>query len=54
MRRPGAPGWGLGAGLTIQPSKKVIVKKSKKGRPEPDLGCRAVDDDDEEFTRLSS
>jgi hypothetical protein len=33
---------GLGAGLTIQPRKKVIVKKSKKGRPGPDLGCRAI------------
>jgi hypothetical protein len=38
-RRPGPPGWGLGAGLTIQPCKKVIVTKPPKGRPRPALGC---------------
>jgi hypothetical protein len=31
--RPGPLGWGLGAGLTIQPCKKVIVTKLQKGRP---------------------
>jgi hypothetical protein len=33
---------GLGAGLTIQSRKKVIVKKPQKGRRGPDLGCRAI------------
>jgi hypothetical protein len=32
----------LGAGLTIQPCKKVIVTKLKKGRP-----CNDDDDDDD-------
>jgi hypothetical protein len=31
IRRPGPQGWRLGAGLTIQPRKKVIVKKPHKG-----------------------
>jgi hypothetical protein len=32
----------LGAGLTIQLCTKFIVTKTRKGRPGPDLGCRAM------------
>jgi hypothetical protein len=42
MLRPGPLGWGLGAGLTIQPCRKVIVMKPQNGRPGPDLGCRVI------------
>jgi hypothetical protein len=42
IRRLGPPGWGLGAGLTIQPCKKVIVTELQKWRPGPVLGCRAI------------
>jgi hypothetical protein len=42
IRRHGPPGWGLGAGVTIQPLKRVIVKKPQKGRPVPELDCRAI------------
>jgi hypothetical protein len=42
INTPGAPGWGLGAGLTIQPCKKIIVTKPQKGRSVPELGCRAI------------
>jgi hypothetical protein len=39
IRRPGPPSWGLSAGLTIQPHKKVIVKKfqQKLGGQGPNL-----------------
>jgi hypothetical protein len=42
IQRPGPPGWGLGAGLKIQPCKNVIVKNPQQERPGPDLGCRAI------------
>jgi hypothetical protein len=40
----GPPGWGLGAEVTNQHRKKVIVTKPQffYGRPGHDLGCRAI------------
>jgi hypothetical protein len=41
MRRPGPPGWGLGAGLTIQPCIKVTVKKPHKGDAMARIGLQS-------------
>jgi hypothetical protein len=41
MQRPGPPGWGLGAGLTIQPRKKFIVKEPQKGEARARLGLQS-------------
>jgi hypothetical protein len=48
IRRPGPPGWGLGAGLTIQPRKKVIVMKPPKGEARARPGLWPYDDDDDD------
>jgi hypothetical protein len=41
----------LGAGLTIQPSKKVIVKKpQKRGGQVPTWAVEPYDDDDDDYT----
>ena len=29
---PGLPGWGFGVGLTIPPSKKLVVTKDEQGK----------------------
>jgi hypothetical protein len=42
LDHPDLPGWGLGAGLTIQPCKKFIVTKPHKVRPGSELGYRAI------------
>jgi hypothetical protein len=34
---PGPPGWGFGVGLTTPHSKKVLLRKSNKGRSWIDL-----------------
>jgi hypothetical protein len=47
MQRPGSTGWGLGAGLTIQPCKKVIVKKPQIGGQGPNWAVEPYDDDDD-------
>jgi hypothetical protein len=39
------PVWGLGAGLTIQPRKKVIVKKPQRGGQGPNWAVEPYDDD---------
>jgi hypothetical protein len=38
MRRPDALGWGLGAGLIIQPCKKVIDTKPHKREARARIG----------------
>jgi hypothetical protein len=45
IRRPGPPGWGWGAGLTIQPRKKVIVTKLQRGGHDPIWAAEPYDDD---------
>jgi hypothetical protein len=47
MRRPGPPGWGLGAGLTIQLCKKLIVTKPHilRGIQGPNRAVEPYDDD---------
>jgi hypothetical protein len=34
---PGPPGWGFGVGLTTPHSKKILLRKSKKGKSRIDL-----------------
>jgi hypothetical protein len=46
--RPGPPGWGLGAGLTIQPRKKVTVTKPQSGGQGPIWAVEPYDDDDDD------
>jgi len=31
-RHPGPPGWGFGVGLTVPANKKLLLRKSNKGK----------------------
>jgi hypothetical protein len=44
----GPPGWGLDVRLTTPPQKKILLRNRKR-RPRPTQGCRADDDDDNDY-----
>jgi len=45
---PGRPGWGLGVKLTTTPRKKILLRNLKRG-PRPTQGCRADDNDNDDY-----
>jgi hypothetical protein len=51
IRRLGPPGWGLGAALTIQPRKRLLLRKPKRGGQGPIWAVELYDDDYDDGVR---